>query len=191
MKRKHILSTVLTAISLTAALHSPMAAHAQARTLKVVPHANLTVLDPVWTTAFITRNHGYMIYDTLFGTDLQGQIKPQMVDKWSVSKDNLLWTFTLRDDLEFHDGKPVTSEDAVASLKRWGSRDSFGGALLRSIDTWATPDAKTFTITLNAFRRDAGCAGQAVVQRAFHHARPHCRHTRHGADQGAHWLRPL
>ncbi len=143
-----ILHTTLTAISLAATLFSPMVAHAQAKTLKVVPHANLTVLDPVWTTAFITRNHGYMIYDTLFGTDLQGQVKPQMVDQWSVSKDSLLWTFTLRDDLEFHDGKPVTSEDAVASLKRWGSRDSFGGALVRSIDTWATPDAKTFTIKL-------------------------------------------
>jgi peptide/nickel transport system substrate-binding protein len=147
-RKPFYLSTTLTAISLAAALLSPMAAQAQAKTLKVVPHANLTVLDPVWTTAFITRNHGYMIYDTLFGTDLQGQVKPQMVDKWSVSKDNLLWTFTLRDDLEFHDGKAVTSEDAVASLKRWGSRDSFGGALLRSIDTWGTPDAKTFTIKL-------------------------------------------
>jgi peptide/nickel transport system substrate-binding protein len=148
MKRKHFLFTALSAISFAAALLIPMAAHAQAKTLKVVPHANLTVLDPVWTTAFITRNHGYMIYDTLFGTDLQGNVKPQMVDKWSVSKDNLLWTFTLRDGLEFHDGKAVTSEDAVASLKRWGSRDSFGGALLRSVDTWGTPDAKTFTIKL-------------------------------------------
>ncbi len=148
MKRRNILSTALTAASLAIALLSPVVAHAQAKTLKVVPHANLTVLDPVWTTAFITRNHGYMIYDTLFGTDLQGNVKPQMVDKWSVSKDNLLWTFTLRDGLEFHDGKAVTSEDAVASLKRWGSRDSFGSALLRSVDSWSTPDAKTFTIKL-------------------------------------------
>jgi peptide/nickel transport system substrate-binding protein len=149
MQRRSIISTAVSAISLAVALLAPVGlAHAQAKTLKVVPHANLTVLDPVWTTAFITRNHGYMIYDTLFGTDLQGNVKPQMVDKWSVSKDNLLWTFTLRDGLEFHDGKPVTSEDAVASLKRWGSRDSFGGALMRSIDSWGTPDAKTFTIKL-------------------------------------------
>ena len=149
MQRRSIISTAVSAISLAVALLAPLGlAHAQAKTLKVVPHANLTVLDPVWTTAFITRNHGYMIYDTLFGTDLQGNVKPQMVDKWNVSKDNLLWTFTLRDGLEFHDGKPVTSEDAVASLKRWGSRDSFGGALMRSVDSWATPDAKTFTIKL-------------------------------------------
>lgn len=149
MQRRSIISTAVSAISLAVALLAPMSsAHAQAKTLKVVPHANLTVLDPVWTTAFITRNHGYMIYDTLFGTDLQGNVKPQMVDKWNVSKDNLLWTFTLRDGLEFHDGKAVNSEDVVASLKRWGSRDSFGGALMRSVDAWGTPDAKTFTIKL-------------------------------------------
>ena len=116
--------------------------------LRFIPQANLTVLDPVWTTAFVTRNHGYMIYDTLFGTDANGAIKPQMVDKWSVSKDNLTWTFTLRDGLEFHDGAPVTSADAVASIKRWASRDSFGGVLAKSVADYATPDAKTFVIKL-------------------------------------------
>src|SRR5574343_433119 len=119
------------------------------KTLRVVPHSNITILDPIWTTAFVTRNHGYMIYDTLFGTDLAGKVKPQMVDKWSVSKDSLTWTFTLRDGLEFHDGKPVTSEDVVASLKRWASRDSFGGVMARSVESYATPDAKTFVIKLN------------------------------------------
>ncbi len=136
--------------ALTAALLAPMGVHAQAgKTLKVVPHANITILDPIWTTAFVTRNHGYMIYDTLFGTDLAGKVKPQMVDKWNVSKDNLTWAFTLRDGLEFHDGKPVTSEDVVASLKRWASRDSFGGVMARSVESYATPDAKTFVIKLN------------------------------------------
>ncbi len=134
--------------ALAAALCAPLAAQAQANTLRVVPHANVTILDPIWTTAFVTRNHGYMIYDTLFGTDAAGKVKPQMVDKWNVAKDNLTWTFTLRDGLEFHDGKPVTSEDVVASLKRWASRDSFGGVLARSVDSYATPDAKTFVIKL-------------------------------------------
>ena len=138
--------------ALAAALLSPLAVQAQTegKTLRVVPHANITILDPIWTTAFVTRNHGYMVYDTLFGTALDGKIKPQMVDKWNVSKDNLVWTFTLRDGLEFHDGKPVTSEDVVASLKRWASRDSFGGVLARSVDSWGTPDAKTFVIRLKA-----------------------------------------
>ena len=148
MKRRSIFSATAIGLSLAAALLVSPAVFAQGKTLRVVPHANLTVLDPIWTTAFISRNHGYMIYDNLFGTDLDGKVKPQMVDKWTVSKDQLLWSFTLRDGLEFHDGKPVTSEDVVASLKRWASRDSFGGVLLKSIDTWETPNAKTFNIKL-------------------------------------------
>ena len=119
--------------SLALTLLAPLAAQAQAKTLRVVPHANITIMDPIWTTAYVTRNHGYMIYDTLFGTDIDGKVKPQMVDKWSVSKDTLAWTFVLRDGLEFHDGKPVTSTDVVASLKRWASRDTFGSVMAKRV----------------------------------------------------------
>lgn len=153
MKRRSLVSLSAHA-ALSAALSvvmlSPLAAHAQGKTLRIVPHANVTILDPIWTTAFVTRNHGYMIYDTLFGTDASGAVKPQMVDKWNVSKDNLTWTFTLRDGLAFHDGAPVTSADVVASLKRWASRDSFGGVLAKSVSDYATPDDKTFVIKLKA-----------------------------------------
>ena len=75
----------------------------------MVAHSDLKVLDPIWTTAFITRNHGYLVYDTLFAKDEELRIRPQMVDKYDVSADKLTWTFTLRDGLEWHDGKPVTS----------------------------------------------------------------------------------
>ena len=94
--------------------------------LRFVQNGNLTILDPIWTTAYVTRNHGYMIYDTLFATDENNAVKPQMVDKYEVSADKTLWTFTLRDGLEWHDGKPVTSEDCIASIKRWGARDADG-----------------------------------------------------------------
>jgi peptide/nickel transport system substrate-binding protein len=141
--------SLLCAAAFAAALLGPSAAHAQAKTLRVVPQSNITILDPIWTTAYVTRNHGYMIYDTLFGTDADGKIKPQMVDTWGVSKDSLTWTFKLRDGLEFHDGKPVTSADVVASLKRWASRDTFGGVLAQSTASWEAPDAKTFVIKLN------------------------------------------
>ena len=82
-------------------------------------HSDLKILDPIWTTAYIVRNHGYMVYDTLFATDEKGEIKPQMVDKYEVSADKLTHTFTLRDGLLWHDGQPVTAEDCVASIKRW------------------------------------------------------------------------
>ncbi|MEK6245505.1 MAG: ABC transporter substrate-binding protein, partial [Pseudomonadota bacterium] len=100
------------------------ASHAQDKVLRIVPHSNLAILDPIWTTAYMSRNHGYMIYDTLFGSDEKNQVKPQMVEEWSASPDKRLWTFKLRKGLEFHDGKPVTSEDVTASLARWGKRDA-------------------------------------------------------------------
>jgi peptide/nickel transport system substrate-binding protein len=131
-----------------AAAGAMVPAMAQTTTLKIIPSSNITVLDPIWTTAYVTRNFGYMVYDTLFATDLEGHIKPQMVDKWKVSPDNKTWTFTLRDGLEFHDGKPVTSEDVVASIKRWASRDTFGAQLAKVTERYETPDARTFSIVL-------------------------------------------
>jgi peptide/nickel transport system substrate-binding protein len=89
--------------------------HAQKdrQTLRFVAESDLKILDPVWTTAYITRNHGYLVYDTLFGTDEHLQIKPQMVDRTTVSPDGMKYTFTLRDGLRWHDGQPVSSEDCV------------------------------------------------------------------------------
>ena len=63
--------------TLAAALLAPLGVQAQTgKTLKVVPHSNITILDPIWTTAFVTRNHGYMIYDTLLASDSKFEIKP-------------------------------------------------------------------------------------------------------------------
>ena len=106
--------------------------HAQkrGRTLRFVAQADLKTLDPVRDTAYITRNHGYLVYDTLFGTDEQQQIKPQMIDRSTVSTDGMKYTFTLRDGLRWHDGQPVRSEDCVESLKRWGKKDRFGQLLM-------------------------------------------------------------
>ena len=136
---------------IAACLWAILAAPAMAQTtLKLVAHSDLKVLDPIWTTAFITRNHGYMVYDTLFATDEKLQIRPQMVDKWTVSDDKLTWTFTLRDGLEWHDGKPVTAEDCVASIKRWGARDALGQQLMASTGELKVIDAKTFQLVLKA-----------------------------------------
>ena len=127
----------------------PHAALAQkSGVLRIIPHSNLAILDPIWTTAYMSRNHGYMIYDTLFGTDEKAKIQPQMVEEWSVSPDNRLWTFKLRKGLEFHDGKPVTGEDVTASLTRWSKRDPLGQKLATFIERMDTPAPDTFRIFL-------------------------------------------
>ena len=122
---------------------------AQAQTtLRVVMHSDLKIVDPIWTTAYITRNHGYMIYDTLFSMDEKGEIKPQMVEKYDEAADKKTYTFTLRDGLLWHDGKPVTAEDCVASIKRWGAKDALGQKLMTFVDSMTADSDKVFTIKL-------------------------------------------
>ena len=116
--------------------------------LRVVPHADLKNLDPIWTTAYISRNHGYMIYDTLFSMDENFNPQPQMVDTWEQSDDGMEWTFVLRDELRFHDGTDVTAEDVVASLERWGKRDGMGQQLFENIGSLVAADDKTVVLTL-------------------------------------------
>ncbi|MBO0763194.1 MAG: ABC transporter substrate-binding protein [Hyphomicrobiaceae bacterium] len=121
--------------------------HAQT-TLRAVMHSDLKILDPIWTTAYIVRNHGYMIYDTLFATDANGEIKPQMVGTYEVSPDKLVHTFTLRDGLLWHDGTPVRAEDCVASIKRWAAKDATGQKLMSFVSGFEIKDDKTFVIRL-------------------------------------------
>lgn len=136
-------------IGLLAAGAAAPALAQQAKVLKVIPHADLKNIDPIWTTAYITRNHGYLVYDTLFAMDEKLKPQPQMVDAWKVSDDKMTWTFTLRDGLKWHDGAPVKAEDAVASLKRWGKRDGMGQKLFEAIASIAPVDDRTFEIKLN------------------------------------------
>ena len=136
--------------SAAAALAAPAVTRAQKSggTLRFVAQADLKILDPVWTTAYITRNHAYLVYDTLFGTDEKLNVRPQMVDKHSVSKDGMKYSFTLRDGLRWHDGQPVVAEDCVESLKRWMKKDRFGRLLAAHGPKLAPADRKTFTLEL-------------------------------------------
>jgi len=136
------------AIACLAAVAAGIApAHAQ-KVLKFIPQADLRILDPIATTAYITRNHGYMVYDTLFAMDEKFQVKPQMVEKFGLSKDKLTYTFTLRDGLKFHDGAPVRSADCIASIDRWSKRDALGQKLAEATAAWTAVNDKTFTLKL-------------------------------------------
>lgn len=126
-----------------------VATHASADTLRAVPHAQLEVLDPVWTTAYITRSHGYLVYDTLFGLDQNFEPQPQMVDTWTVSDDGLTWSFTLRPGQKWHDGSDVTAADAVASLRRWSVRDGLGQALMSRVTSLEADSEATFSMALS------------------------------------------
>ena len=117
----------LSVVALSTAMASPV--FAAGKTITAVLHSDLRIIDPIFTTAYITRDHGYMVYDTLVATDSNFKVQPQMAD-WKISDDKLTYTFTLRDGLKWHDGAPVTAEDCVASLKRWGAVDGMGQKLM-------------------------------------------------------------
>jgi peptide/nickel transport system substrate-binding protein len=135
-----------------AVLAAPSLARAQggaaARTLRFVPQGNLANVDPVWTTTTLARNHGLMVYDTLFGLDAQHRPKPQMAASHEVSADGLVHTIALRPGLKFHDGEPVRAADCVASIARWSKRDVLGQGLQALLAEMRVKDDATFEIAL-------------------------------------------
>ena len=146
MYRRDVLKSALAG---AAALAAPSIVRAEAQsTLTFVPHADLASLDPVWTTADITRNFSLAVYDTLYGFDADFAVQPQMVAGETVSSDGKQWDLTLRDGLKFHDGSPVLARDCVATIKRWGQRDPMGTALIARIDEIGAPSDKVIRIRL-------------------------------------------
>ena len=132
-----------------AALATPSLARAAgARVLRFVPQADLAVLDPVWTTAYQTRDHAFLVFDTLFGQDAGYAPQPQMIETAASDDDGLRWRLALRAGLRFHDNAPVLARDCVASIRRWGARDTFGQALLAATDALTAPDDRTIMFRL-------------------------------------------
>jgi peptide/nickel transport system substrate-binding protein len=139
MKRRTLFGVVAT-------LAAPRILRAQtgANTLRFVPQADLRILDPVWSTGYITRNYAYLVYDTLLARDDTGAIRPQMVEGWTSEPDGLGLTFRLRPSLAFHDGMPVRAADCVASIRRWAARDPAGRRLMAASDALDVVDDRTF-----------------------------------------------
>lgn len=106
----------------------------RAKVLKFIPESDVAIVDPVWTTATVTRNHGYLVFDTLYGQNANYDFEPQMVAGHTVEDDGKTWRLTLRDGLRFHDGEPVRAQDVVPSVRRFAARDAFGRALMDATD---------------------------------------------------------
>jgi len=159
MKRRTFLKGVASAslagpsLSLPAQLlparFAPAHAQTQRSVLKFVPQANLSALDPIWTTATVTNNHGYYVYDTLYGMDMAFKPQPQMASGHEVLEEGKVWRIKLREGLVFHDGVAVRAADCAASLKRWCQRDSYGQLLGKVTTGIVAIDDATFEIRLS------------------------------------------
>ncbi len=148
MKRRSFLAGAATAAFSGTSLAQP-AVGAKAKTLIHVPQANLTSLDPVWTTALVTRNFAAMVFETLYGRNEQLDPQPQMVEGHQVENDGLRWTMRLREGLAFHDGEKVLARDCVASLQRWMKRDAIGQTIAARLDALEAPDDRTIVFRLH------------------------------------------
>ena len=144
----HRRDLLLTGAAMATLARPAIAQTARERTLVFIPQANLTSLDPVWTTATVTRNYAFLVYETLYGLDAQLKPAPQMVDGHTIEDDGKRWTMKLRDGLAFHDGSPVLARDCVASVKRWMKRDALGQTVADRTDALEASDDKTLVFRL-------------------------------------------
>jgi len=117
-------------------------------TVKAVMASDIKVFDPIFSATNIARIHGYMVWDTLLSLDANFQVRPQMVDRWTISDDKLTYTFFLRDGLVWNDGLPVTADDCIASIKRWAVRDPMGQKLAEFTREYRAINARSFSIVL-------------------------------------------
>jgi len=172
MDRRTFIQTSL-ACTIGATMPSLSDAQGTKTIFRWVPHADLTLLDPLFTTAFITNIHAQLVFDTLYAVDADFNIQPQMAQGHTVDKDHLLWTITLRDGLIFHDGNAVRSQDVIASLNRWSKRDLMGASLFAATESLTALDDKTlqfrlkqpFPLILQALGRQSGSMAAIMPER--------------------------
>src|SRR5882724_7553875 len=140
----------------------------QQTTLRFIPVIDLSFIDPVYSTAQVSRNHGFMVYDTLYGMNSALEISPQMVSGHVVSNDDRQWDLALRDGLLWHDGERVLARDCVASLRRWAARDGFGAELMAATDELSAPDDRTIRFRLSRpFPLLPAALGKSAIQAPF------------------------
>jgi peptide/nickel transport system substrate-binding protein len=148
MKRRSFVRAGAAGITAGVLPRFAIAQPADARVLRFVPQSNLTLLDPIITTAAVTANHAWMVWDTLFGVNASQEAKPQMAEGYTISDDGRTWLIKLRDGLKWHDGEPVRAQDCAPSLARWAARDTFGQTVAKVIDAWDVADDRTIKVSL-------------------------------------------
>jgi peptide/nickel transport system substrate-binding protein len=164
MRRRTLLKTAAASLLAAPAIAQP----AKTATLRFVPQANLTALDPIFTTAIVTGNHGYYVFDTLYSNAADGVPKPQMAEGHEIADNGRTWRIKLRDGLKFHDNTPVRAVDCAASLQRWAKRDVFGQLVAKVVDQWNAPDDRTIEVKLTRpFPLLATAFGKADAMQPF------------------------
>jgi peptide/nickel transport system substrate-binding protein len=145
--RRTLLQTAA-ATAASAVMPKALLAQQKKTVFRWVPKADVTIVDPIFSTADITTEFGHVVFDSLYGLDGDYQPHPQMAEGHKVENDGLQWTITLRDGLRFHDDTPVRPQDVIASLKRWAKKDGLGKRLMATTEELSAPDDKSIRFKL-------------------------------------------
>ncbi len=147
MKRRHFLAAAAS-VAAPARAALGQGAPAAPKVLRFIPQAMPAVLDPMVTTAAATRNHGFAVWDTLYGLNQDFAAEPQMAKDHLVENDGRRVTIRLREGLKFHDGEPVRAADCIASIRRWAARDPMGQVLMARTEEIAADDDRSIVFRL-------------------------------------------
>lgn len=166
--RRTLMGWAGTSVAASVLASPSLAQNARADTLNFVPSTSLVSLDPVFSTALVAVQHGYYVFDTLYGVNGKLEPKPQMAEGTQISDDGRTATITLREGLKFHDGVPVRAADCAASLQRWSKRDTFGKLLDAVVDRYEAASDRVLNIHLKApFPRLLDAIGKPHSSPAF------------------------
>jgi peptide/nickel transport system substrate-binding protein len=140
---------VLIGLALLLPSHLALGAPQPGATMIFARQEETETLDPHKTTAVSSAEVDYVLYDTLTSLDYDNTVKPGLAEKWEISPDGKTYTFTLRQGVKFHSGKPLTSADVKFTMDRWrtikGSPTAFNISPVETVDA---PNPQTVVMHL-------------------------------------------
>jgi peptide/nickel transport system substrate-binding protein len=128
-------------------------------------------LDPHKTSAYYSFEVLENVYDTLVEPDADLKMQPSLATSWDTSKDQLTWTFHLRDGVKFSDGSPLTSEDVTYSFNRIIKQKLNSAYKFSTVKSVTAPDPTTVVFKLSAptpnmLANVGGFKGLGIVEKA-------------------------
>lgn len=114
--------------------------------LNIAWNAQPPTMDPMITTANATRDIARNVFEQLVTLDAEGTPHPVLAEDFEISEDGQVLSFTLRDDVSFHDGSTMEAADVVASIERWIGLSGLGGQYFSGAEV-DSPQEGVVTVT--------------------------------------------
>ena len=144
------LAAIALAATLGLAAGSALAAPVKGGAANIAMIGEPQTLDPMASTADLVGIITQHVYELLYTFDANWNVTPMLAESMPViSKDGLVYTIPLRTSVRFHNGKEMTSDDVVASLRRWMDTAPRGKAVAKEIKSLEAKGPNSIVITLN------------------------------------------